>query len=512
MITTWFEQSPILASSLISLFVFVVLLLIGWILWSRFRISLGIFYYLFSLFATAWVWFSFNNKYGLFKTWDLDLALKWCTAIVVFFAVWFAARVFSIFLWDFYIHERRKAQVPGLLRSVATVIILIATIMLIAHFVFGKELSGLLVASSVTAGILVFALQDFLGGLIAGITISIEPPFQVGDWVMLGDKEGEVVDINWRATTLRTLANNYLVVPNSIISKEQLINFYKPSKVHALLLQVGVEYGAPPTLVKETLISCALESAGVLAIPRPISRLINFGDFAITYDLKFFIEDHASYQNIQDEVMTRIWYNFRRKGIRIPFPIRDVFIHEAVDKKELVEEMNRARIEGFLRRVSIFDPLDEKYLKTLAVSGRNWSFGKGERVVKQGEFGNSLFLILQGSASVHVKTSDNGREIVVGNLQEGDFFGEKSLLTGEPRGATVIAETDMEVIEIEKKNLVPILEENPGILEDLSKRLAERQLVNEGFFQEEKKAEEVQAIRNRYASRFLQSMRTFFGL
>jgi CRP-like cAMP-binding protein len=174
--------------------------------------------------------------------------------------------------------------------------------------------------------------------------------------------------------------------------------------------------------------------------------------------------------------------------------------------------MSRNRIDGFLRRVSIFDPLDDKYIRTLALSGRIWSFGKGERIVKQGEFGNSLFLILQGNASVHVRTSDNGQEIVVGNLQEGDFFGEKSLLTGEPRSATVIAETDMEVIEIEKKNLIPILEENPGILEDLSKRLAERQLINEGFFQEEKKAEEVQAIRTRYASRFLQSMKTFFGL
>jgi len=100
----------------------------------------------------------------------------------------------------------------------------------------------------------------------------------------------------------------------------------------------------------------------------------------------------------------------------------------------------------------------------------------------------------------------------VAHLNTGDFFGEKSLLTGESRSASVVAETDLEVVEVDKANIVPILENNPGIMEDLSKRLAERQLINEGFFKEGKKAEEVAVMRTNYTERFLQSMKTFFGL
>ncbi len=516
---TWLEQSPTLTATapISSLCLLLTLLGLNWLLRTYTRVRLGTFYNIFSLIAAFFsfsfgMWLALNHKCGLFKGWDLGSLLIWYTAIVVFLAVWFATKIFSAFFWDYYLFEHRKTQVPGLLRNVVTVLILIATILLIARFIFNMQLSGLLVTSSVMAAILAFALQDFLSGLIAGIALNIEPPFEVGDWIMVGDKEGEVVDINWRATTLRTRQLTYLTIPNSVISKDQIINFYKPTKLHALLIQVGVEYGAPPTRVKDILINCALETLGVVSIPRPLCRLINFGDFAITYQLKFWIEDRPMSEDIQSDVMTRIWYNLRRNGIRIPFPIRDVFIHEAADKRKALEEMSRRKIEDFLGRVSIFEPLDDEDIQTLALSGRHWHFGKGERIVKQGNLGDSLFLILEGSAGVHIKVPDDGREVTVGHLQVGNFFGENSLLTGEPRSASVVAETDLEVLEIEKTDLVPILENNTGIMEELSQCLAERQLMNEGFFKEEKKAEEFAVMRTHYATRFLERMKAFFGL
>jgi small-conductance mechanosensitive channel/CRP-like cAMP-binding protein len=507
-----FENSSNFLTSTISLFIFLVLIGFGWLLRTRFKIKLGLSYAIFSIFTSIGIWIALNHRYGLLKNVDLRSFITWYEAIVAFFAVLFITKIFSVFFWDYYLFRYRKTQVPGLLRSVVTVLILIAAILLIIRFIFDKQLSGLLVASSVTAGLLAFALQDFLSGLIAGIALNIEPPFQVGDWVTLGDKEGEVVDINWRATTLRTLNWTYVVIPNSIISKEQIENFDKPTKVHALTVYVGVEYGAPPTKVKDILISCALETKNILSTPRPIARLINFGDFSITYELKFWIENHLIYQDIKSDVMTKIWYNLRRNSIRIPFPIRDVFIHEEAEKKEILEELNRRRIEELLRRVSVFEPLDETAIRSLALSGRLWHYGKGENIVKQGDTGSSFFLILEGSADVLIKLANDGRVVTVGHLHTGDFFGEKSLLTGELRSASVMAETDLEVVEIEKKNLLPILENTTGIMEDLSKRLAERQLVNEGFFKEGKRAEEVAVMRSNYTERFLQSMKVFFGL
>lgn len=511
---TWLENSPIFATSLISIFLLFALLILGWILRTRLKISLGLLYNIFSLFAAVGIWILLNHKFGLLKSLDLHSFAKWYAAIIIFFAVLFLIKVFSVFFWDYYLFQYRKTHVPGLLRSVVSVLILIIAILVIVRYVFDKQLSGLLVASSVTAGLLAFALQDFLSGIIAGIALNIEPPFQVGDWVQVGDKDGEVVDINWRATTIRGRDFNYRVIPNSIISKEQIINFYRPTRLHALLLYVGVEYGAPPNRVKEILINCALETKGVVSTTRPLVRLVNYGDFSITYQLKYFIEDRPMAEDIQSDVMIRIWYNLRRNNIRIPFPIRDVFIHETMDERLAVEEQNRRRerIEGLLRRVSIFEPLQDREIQAIASSGRIWHFGRGEHIVKQGEAGSSLFLVLGGSAAVDIKVPDDGRVVTVAHLNTGDFFGEKSLLTGESRSASVVAETDLEVVEVDKANIVPILENNPGIMEDLSKRLAERQLINEGFFKEGKKAEEVAVMRTNYTERFLQSMKTFFGL
>ncbi len=509
---TWLENSPIFTTSLISFFVFAILLVFGWIARTRFKVGLGLFFNIFGCFTAIGIWITLNHKYGLLKNVDLHSFITWYKAIVAFFAVLFLTKIFSVFFWDYYLFRYRKIQVPGLLRSLETVLILIIAILFIVRFIFDKQLSGLLVASSITVGLLAFALQDFLRGIIAGIELNIEPPFQVGDWIKVGDKDGEVVDINWRATTIRDREFNYRVIPNSIISKEQIINFYRPTRLHALLLYVGVEYGAPPNQIKDILISCALEAKGVLHTPRPLVRLFNYGDFAITYQMKYFIEDRPMSEDIQSDVMIRIWYNLRRNGIRIPFPIRDVFIHEEVGKEETLEETNRRRVEEFLRRVGIFEPLDDKAIHSLASSGRLWRFGRGESIVKQGDMGSSLFIVLEGIAEVSISLANDGKVITVGHLHSGDFFGEKSLLTGESRSARVIAETDLEVVEIEKTNILPILENNPGIMEDLSKRLAERQLINEGFFKEGKKAEEVAVMRSNYTQRILQNMKGFFGL
>jgi small-conductance mechanosensitive channel/CRP-like cAMP-binding protein len=488
------------------------LLGLGWFLKTRFRIRLGLFYNVFSLITAVGGWVILNHKYGLIKDWNLAVFLKWYIAIIIFLGVLFSIRILSVLFWDLYLLERRKTYVPGLLRSIVSLLILIAALLVIARFIFNLQLSGLLIASSVTAAVIGFALQDFLSGVIGGIALNIEPPFEVGDWIMVGDKEGEVVDVNWRATTLRTRQLTYLTIPNSIISKDQIINFYKPARLHALLLYVGVEYSAAPTRVKDILINCALETQGVVSPPRSLCRLISFGDFAITYQLKFWIEDRPMAEDIQSDVMTRIWYNLRRNRITIPFPIRDVFIHEELKKKEEVEEMSHRRVEEFLRHISIFEPLDDKDLQLLAFSGRIWNFGRGEHIVKQGDVGDSLFLILQGDASVHVRLPDNGREIIVAKLKPGDFFGEKSLLTGEPRSASVRADSDIELVEIEKDAVLPVLQNSVEIMEELSRRLAERQLINEGFFQEGKQAEEVAVMRNTYSTRFLNSMKSFFGL
>ena len=120
MITSWLEQSPVVTTFLISLFVLIGLLGLGWLLKTRFSIKLGAFYNIFCLLSAVCVWVILNHKYGLLKDWNLVLFLKWYTAIVILLAVLFSIRILSVLFWDLYLSEHRKTYVPGLLRSLVT--------------------------------------------------------------------------------------------------------------------------------------------------------------------------------------------------------------------------------------------------------------------------------------------------------------------------------------------------------------------------------------------------------
>src|SRR3990172_8069344 len=135
---TWLENSPILFTSLISFFILVVLLGFGWIVRTRLMIRLGLSYVLFSIFVAIGLWLTLNHKYGLLKEVKLHTFIKWYTALVVFFAVWFLIKIFSVFFWDYYLFQYRKTHPPGFLRSVFTFLIKIFSFL--SFFRFKRKL------------------------------------------------------------------------------------------------------------------------------------------------------------------------------------------------------------------------------------------------------------------------------------------------------------------------------------------------------------------------------------
>ena len=111
----------------------------------------------------------------------------------------------------------------------------------------------LLTTSAVGAVVVGFALQDTLGNLFAGLAIQIEKPFRVGHWMQVGEREGQVQEITWRATKLRTKAGQFLIVPNSIISKEPMLNYSEPTIPTRIEVEVGASYATPPNEVKRAM-------------------------------------------------------------------------------------------------------------------------------------------------------------------------------------------------------------------------------------------------------------------
>jgi small-conductance mechanosensitive channel len=331
----------------------------------------------------------------------------------------------------------RADRVPERFPVILQDAIVIGLILLASTFLSQQ----LVTTSAVSAVVLGFALQDTLGNAFAGLAIQSEKPFQVGHWIRVGEHEGRVADVTWRATKLRTKAGNLVILPNNVVSKEPIVNYSEPTAPFRLEVEVGASYLVPPNKVKAALMEALRRSSRVMPTPTPEVLLVAFADSAITYRVRFWIEDYSADELSRDEVRTAIYYSFQRHDIEIPWPIQ---IEYSKEWKEPDVNDKVAEEERLLADVDLFAALAPELRHQIAVSAPMAVYGSGETVVRQGEAGQSMFVVLSGSVSVILEPSRQE----VARIQRGGYFGEMSLLTGEPRSATVLAVGDVVVVEI----------------------------------------------------------------
>ncbi len=328
--------------------------------------------------------------------------------------------------------DRLPTAVPNIVQDA-----LIVGLFMLAGTMLMQE--KFLTTSAVGAVVLGFALQDTLGNAFSGLAIQIEKPFHVGHWIRVGEHEGRVEEITWRATKLRTKATNFVVVPNSVIAKEAIINYSEPVIPTRLEVDVGASYDAAPDLVKAALGEALDNAALALRQPKPVALLLDFGASAITYRARFWIEDFARDQEACDQVRTNIYYTFKRHGIEIPWPIEVQYEREWTPSRAPAVT---AEFAALLGRSTLFASLDESERIACASVGEERLYTKGETIMREGEPGGSMFVIVSGETDVVIA---GGR---VRTLGPGDFFGEMSLLTGERRTATVVASQPCRLMEM----------------------------------------------------------------
>jgi CRP-like cAMP-binding protein len=249
---------------------------------------------------------------------------------------------------------------------------------------------------------------------------------------------------------------------------------------------------------------------GVLANPPADVVVDEFGDSAVVYGLRYWINDIAREDVIEGEVRTRVWYAAQRARLEIPFPIRSVYMTHVTDE-QLTREQELEFLErvAALSRIDLFAPLEEHDRETLAKGMRHVSFARGEEIIRQGEPGDSLYLIHEGEVSVRLNVEGVEREVAT--LDAGKFFGEMSLLTGEPRRATCSAKNDVQCYVVDQRAFRLILDAKPSIAEEISSLLGTRQMALEG--EREGLSAEVRARRAADASsRVLSKIRDFFHL
>lgn len=400
-----------------------------------------------------------------------------------------------------------KRIVPGVLRNIIKFTMIIILVLFILNKQFKIELKGISVTSAVLAGVLGFALQETLGNLLSGIALNLESPFRHGDWIKVGEDEGWVVDITWRSTTIHTRDDDLITIPNSNVSSGKIINFSKPQRNKAVEVNVGVSYDNSPEKVKNLMIQCVMESKLVKKDPRPVCWLSNYGDSSIVYRLKFWIKDYGEVYQAQDEVLTKIWYSFKRNGVEIPFPIVQIKNYQS---QEASDEAKIHETISVLKSIPIFQPLENDDLLSLAKNSPKVSYGQGDTIIKQDEEGDSMFIITRGEVLVEKRDSEGSNKFVA-KLGPLDFIGEMSLMTGEKRNASVRALSEVEVILINKNTFKGVIVANPKIAFSLSEKLLLRKkelerISNANYSEQDQENDEKEK------SSILMRIQGFFGL
>ena len=429
-------------------------------------------------------------------------------AAAMFLGITVGLKLADILLFDLLAQWRQKPQVPLVVRDLGRWGLSAVALLLIVHEFFPGVNLNVLAASSLVVGYIVGnATQDTLGNMISGLALNTEKPFQIGDWVTVSGQTGVVVDTTWRATRLRTREEDYIVIPNSSIAKESILNFSRPTRNHGCYLAVGVSYETPPNKARRVILEVLAESSEVCVVPPPKVFLTSYGDFAVNFSIKFFVTDFANLPSIQSGVMDRLWYAFRRENITIPFPIQDCRESDAVAAERIERAARKESVRQLLSGVDLFESLSAAEMVRLVEGATLQIFAGDEKLCRQGEAGDSFYIIRSGSVGVWVAGAD-GIPVVVAHLGSGAFFGEMSLLTGEPRSATVIAEGDVEVVCVSRQDFSGLLLADADLAGKLASVLEKRMAARHEKLSSLASAKSIPATQSALVARIL----SFFGL
>ncbi len=355
--------------------------------------------------------------------------------------------------------DRLPDRFPTIVQD-AIVIILFG---LAATFLLQERIFAATAAGAVVLGL---ALQDTLGNLFAGLAIQMEKPFSVGHWVRIADTDGQVAHVTWRATKIRTKSGNYVVVPNSKLAGDIIVNYSEPTPESRIEVEVGVSYDAAPNAVKAVILDAIRDEPLISKSRAPEVLIVDFGASAVIYRVRVWTTDFAADERLRDSIRTALYYAFRRNSIEIPFPIQVEYQREEKPKATGIG----ALAESVLRGVPIFAALSAAEQHQLAEVAGIGMYGAGDVVVYEGEAGRSMFIVVSGEAVV--VTADGTQEIA--RIGPGGYFGEMSLLTGAPRNANVRVAVDSELIEITVDAFRQFILANPAVVEQVGTAVAKR--------------------------------------
>ena len=385
-------------------------------------------------------------------------------------AAWVLTGCVRVFL----IFERRPRE-GRLLQDLIVGLIYLSAALSIVAYVFSAPVGTLIATSGVFAIILGLALQSTLADVFSGIALNFSKPYEVGDWIVLGEGlEGRVVETNWRATHLLNGSNDLVVVPNSVLAKARLTNLSSPNRSHGVKLRIRIMPTTAPSAVSDVLQTALLSSNSIMTAPAPAVEIKSLDAHAIEFELSFRVKDFAASAAAKHEVYDLIYRHARAAGMRLA-PPAEASVAAMGQMPIPAAATPRTTALRLLDAVPLFASLTEAEKEALARTMTRKAYRKGEVLVEQGAQLDALMVIRSGV--VAVMCNQGKGEVEQGRLAPGDYFGEGGLFTGSGETGAVRALTATVVYEVGQAALGALMRDRPSIADEISVTLSRRKKV-----------------------------------
>ena len=387
---------------------------------------------------------------------------------------WFQAAQLSTILLDRLIlpkswhRERLFQDVLGALVHLAAAVAAIA-------YVLDWPLRGVLVTSGALAIIVGLAIQSTLNDVFSGVVLNATQPFRLGDSVTIDDVEGQVVESNWRATSLINAQGNIVVVPNSVAAKAKIVNNSEPARMHGITVTLEVTPEVRPARVVEALERAAASARDVLENPKPVVNVRRAGTDSIEYEITCYV-DALSKKSATKNTLFDLSY---RHLASLEIDLRSLSV--ARDGRERLSHRQR-----LLRGIDMFRTLDDAEFAKIESALTRHEFDAGETIYTSfrdddptGVGKNALHILDSGIASVTLP--QGGRQAEVRRMAPGDAIGQSGIVSGMQLHATVRAVTHVVIYCLDKSDLTPIIKARPEVGHQMCRALSDYRAFEEIF-------------------------------
>jgi len=374
---------------------------------------------------------------------------------------------------------RLRIAIPRIVQDV-----LVASLGIVAVFGTasraGVNLSGIVATGAVVTAVVGLSLQDTLGNVVGGLALQLDSTIRVGDWIRVQEVVGRVVEIRWRSTSIETTAWETVILPNSVLTRSQVTVLGRRSGEAPRWrssVNFSVDFRTPPSQVIDAVLR-ALNSHPIdnVADNPPIEcLLLELGDSAARYAVRFWLLDTGRDDGTDSLVRTRVYFALNRAGVPLAIPAHAVFLTEdSKERRQYKQDSERQRRLAALSEIALLRDLSEHERSELVDWLQRSPFAKGEVLTREGADAHHLYLITKGRVSVRTHQGRQDKEVA--QLGPGECFGEMSLLTGEPRSATTVAITEVECYRLHADGFRKLLERRGDLASQMATQLAERRV------------------------------------